>query len=194
MSGAAELLERLVGLLNEAAVPYMVAGSFASTYHGIPRTTQDIDIIVEPTIASLKRLLTLLPADDYYVSQQAAKDALRRRGQFNVIDLESGWKVDVIIRKNRPFSQEEFGRRQKARLQGVDVFVASPEDTILAKLEWAKMSEPERQLRDVAGVLRVTGEALDRGYLLEWVEELGLRDQWNSASELLLAGSARRPR
>ncbi len=190
MSDAAGFLERLVGLLEAAGVPYMVAGSFASTYHGVPRTTQDIDIVVEPTFGTLGRLLNLLPEDRYYVSEQAARDALRARGQFNVIDLESGWKVDLIIRKERPFSREEFGRRKTACVLGVDVMVASAEDTILAKLEWAKRSSSERQLRDVAGVLRVTGDALDRAYLLPWLDRLGLHEQWQAASELASPPSA----
>ncbi len=78
MTGAPEFLQRLIGLLDAADMPYMVAGSFASTYHGVPRTTHDIDIVVEPTSSSLNKLLTLLPEDQYYVSEDAARDALRR--------------------------------------------------------------------------------------------------------------------
>jgi len=173
---AGSFLERLVGLLDAASTPYMVAGSFASTYHGVPRTTQDIDIVVEFTPTSLKRLLNLLPEDDYYVSDTAAADALRRRGQFNVIDLETGWKADLIVRKQRQFSIEEFARRQTAVLEGVSVFLASPEDTVLAKLEWAKNSGSERQLRDVAGVLHVMGSRLDSEYLARWAATLELEE------------------
>ncbi len=189
MTGAPEFLQRLIGLLDAADMPYMVAGSFASTYHGVPRTTHDIDIVVEPTSSSLNKLLTLLPEDQYYVSEDAARDALRRRGQFNVIDLETGWKVDLIVRKSRDFSRKEFARRGQGQVQGVDVFIASAEDTILAKLEWARMSESERQLRDVAGVLAVAADTLDRSYLDTWVDELGLRQQWEAASKLAVLGS-----
>jgi hypothetical protein len=181
MTAAASFLQRLVDLLDTAGVPYMVAGSFASTYHGVPRTTHDIDLVVEPSFSSLKRLLALLPEDAYYVSQDAARDALRRRGQFNVIDLESGWKVDLIVRKEREFSRTEFERRARGQVQGVEMFVASAEDTILTKLEWAKASESERQLRDVAGVIAVAGDHLDGEYVDRWVERLGLQRQWSEA-------------
>ncbi len=86
----------------------MITGSFASSFHGVPRTTHDIDVIVVLTGSNLDRLIGLLPNEDYYVSAEAARDALLRRGQFNVIDLATGWKADLIVRKDRPFSQNEF--------------------------------------------------------------------------------------
>jgi hypothetical protein len=116
------VLSRIVELLNRASVPFMVAGSFASTYHGIPRTTNDIDIVIAPTEEALALFLRELPEQDYYVSQDAAFDALRRRTMFNVIDMETGWKVDMIVQKGRPFSQEEFHRRiSEVGMEGVDV-------------------------------------------------------------------------
>lgn len=112
------------------------------------------------------------------MSDEAALDALRRRSMFNVIDLATRWKVDLIVRKARPFSVEEFRRRTPARLFGTDVFIATPEDTILTKLEWAAMSGSERQLRDVAGVLEVKRGELDLGYIERWALELGVADAW----------------
>lgn len=181
MTGAGEFLGRLVEALDGAGIPYMVAGSFASTYYGEPRTTHDIDMVVAPTARSLKVLLRALPEDDYYVSEEAALVALRDRGQFNVIDLETGWKVDLIVQKNRPFSRTELERRRPGRLLGVELMVASPEDVALTKLEWAKLSPSERQIRDVAGILRVSGSELDLDYLARWVEELQLSTQWKAA-------------
>ena len=101
-----------------------------------------------------------------------------RRSMFNVIDLSTGWKVDLIVRKPRPFSVEEFRRRLPARLLGVDVCVATPEDTILTKLEWAAMSGSDRQLRDVAGVLAVKRGELDIPYIELWAVELGVLELW----------------
>jgi hypothetical protein len=167
--------------LDAAGIPYMVAGSFASTYHGVPRSTQDIDIIIDPTGASLAALLATLPEADYYVDYDAAKDALRRRSTFNVIDLATGWKIDLIIRKARPFSMEEMRRRQRGELFGATVAIATAEDAIVAKLEWAKLGDSERQLRDVAGVLAVRAATLDVAYIETWVTDLGLEEQWARA-------------
>jgi hypothetical protein len=107
-----------------------------------------------------------------------ACEELRRRGQFNVIDGSTAWKVDIIFRKTRPFSKNELARRTPATVLGVNVFVATAEDTILAKLEWAKLGESERQLRDVRALLDATTDSLDREYVLEWLDDLGIRELW----------------
>jgi hypothetical protein len=106
---------------------------------------------------------------------------------FNVVDHASGWKVDFIIRKDRPFSRDEFARRMKITLLGVPVFVASPEDTIVAKLEWSQQSGgSERQRRDVAGIIATVGDELDRAYIERWVHDLDLADEWKRAQETAL--------
>lgn len=178
-----ELLERLVRLFEDSGVPFMIAGSFASAAHGLPRTTQDLDVVIEPPDeAALLRLVSGMPADDYYVDRDAARDAWSRRSIFNVIDQASGWKVDLIVRKERPFSREEFQRRTKLSILDVPVYVATAEDTIIAKLEWSKHGGgSERQRRDVAGILVTLGDALDRTYVERWVDSLDLRDEWNAA-------------
>jgi hypothetical protein len=176
-----EILPRLVGALDAAAVPYMLTGSLASSLHGTPRSTQDIDIVIAPDEAGLERLLASFPDDRYYVSRDSARSAFRHSSLFNVIDLESGWKVDFIFRKPREFSHIEFGRRIPTNVKGVAISVATPEDVILAKLEWAKRSGSERQIEDAAGILRTQAGALDSAYLERWVETLELRDVWAAA-------------
>lgn len=156
MTSQGELLERIVGRLDDAGIPYMVVGSLASSFHGHPRTTQDIDVVVDPSPETLQRLVTDFEAEGLYVEADAAADALRERTQFNVIDPESGWKLDLIIRRDRPFSTGELGRRLPAELLGTKAFVATAEDTIIAKLEWARSGESERQLRDVSSPAGVT--------------------------------------
>ena len=183
MTSAGDFLSRLAAKLDAAGIPYMLSGSFASSYHGVPRTTQDLDLVIDPTRPALHGLLDALPEDDYYVSREAAGTALRRRGQFNVIDLSSGWKADLIIRKNREFSRTEFERRLPGSVLGTEVSISTAEDTVLAKLEWAVKAESERQLRDVAGVLAVSQD-LDQAYLEHWVEKLGLRTAWEEAQRL----------
>jgi hypothetical protein len=148
MSDLRGLLERIVPALKGANVPFMVAGSFASAAHGLPRSTNDLDIVIDPTRETLESLLQRLPPETYYVDADVARDALKRRSMFNVVDHATGWKIDFIMRKNRAFSREEFERRSTVNLLGVDVLMASAEDTILAKLEWSKASGgSERQRR-----------------------------------------------
>lgn len=178
MSEPGRFLARVVTALGSAQVPHMLAGSYASGLHGTPRSTQDIDLVVDPTFDSLDRLLALLMGDDVYFDADVARDEFKRRSQFNVVDTTTFWKADLIFRKQRPFSRSEFDRRMPARILGVDVFVATPEDTVLAKLEWAKLGESERQLRDVRGILEVKGETLDRAYIERWLDELGVRQSW----------------
>lgn len=177
------VLRQVRDALQDARVPYMLTGSFASTLHGAPRTTQDIDIVIAPTSGSLDALLRHFPVDQYYVSHDAASQAMVHESMFNVIDLASGWKIDFIIRKSRPFSLEEFERRREADLWGSRLFVASPEDVILAKLEWAKLGESDRQLADVVGILRAQGDTLDLEYVQRWVEPLQIQDQWKAVQD-----------
>lgn len=170
-------------LLEAAGIPFMIAGSFASTTHGLPRSTQDLDLVIDPpTPAALETLLSSISSLQYYVDADTAREAVKWRSMFNLIDLASGWKVDLILRKNRAFSREEFARRMKMTILGVPTFVASPEDTIVAKLEWSKLSGgSQRQLRDVAGIIATVGAELDRAYIERWVRDLDLADDWATA-------------
>jgi hypothetical protein len=120
----------------------------------------------------------------YFAQLEAAEDALTSRDQFNVIDFPNAWKVDLIIRKNRAFSTTEFERRQEVELGGFRLVVAKPEDVLLAKLEWMKMSPSERQMQDAAGILIVQGAQLDLPYIERCVAELDLREQWKAVREL----------
>jgi hypothetical protein len=110
-------------------------GSFASSFHGEPRTTQDIDLVIDADADGVRRLLATLSEDAYYADEQTALSAVRRRGQFNVIDLATGWKADLVVRKARPYSEAEFSRRQQVELLGVRLWMASPEDVVVSKLE-----------------------------------------------------------
>ena len=177
----AELLADVIPRLEVAQIPYMVTGSVASTYHGEPRATRDLDVVIDPLPETLARFVEDLVADGYYVDRDAASDALRERTQFNAIGT-GAMKVDFIIRKDRPFSREEFVRRRPADLLGTAAFVASVEDMIIAKLEWSLPFDSERQVRDVAAMLAVSGDTIDRAYIDGWVRALGLSDAWRRAT------------
>jgi hypothetical protein len=173
----AGLLADVLPRLDDIGIPYMVTGSLASSYHGEPRATLDLDVVIDPTEAALERLVDGLQDAGYYVDRDAAHAALRTRGQFNAIGPDSS-KVDFILRRNRPLSVEEFARRQAADLLGTPGTIASAEDLVIAKLEWAVASESERQLRDVAGILAAAGEEFDEDYVERWVDALGLAETW----------------
>jgi len=172
---AEEALQLVVSRLEESGIPYMITGSFASNLHGVPRTTQHADVVIEADQGSLDRFLESLGAG-FYVSPEAAEEALKREGIFDVVHLETGFKIDLIIRKSRLFSRAEFSRRKRALFLGQNRWFASAEDIILAKLEWAKMGASERQFEDAVGVAKIQGNDLDRAYLQIWAKELEIGD------------------
>jgi hypothetical protein len=178
----ADLVAAALAHLERAAIPYMVTGSIASTYHGEARATRDLDIVIDPSVAALDRLVADLVAAGFYVDGEAARSALQARTQFNAIGPDAS-KIDFIVRRNRPFSIEEFGRRRPADLLGTPGYIATVEDMVVAKLEWAAATDSERQLRDVAGMLAVGGDDVDRDYVVRWVEALGLREVWRRVSD-----------
>lgn len=145
-----EFLGRLTGLLDEAGIPYMMVGSIGSSLHGRPRATQDADVVIDPTQEQLAFLLARLE-QGHYVSRDPALDALRRRTMFNILNLDGGWKADLIIRKDRPFSRQEFDRRRQIEAMGETFWVVSPEDMILSKLEWMKGRRSNIQYSDERG-------------------------------------------
>jgi hypothetical protein len=171
------LIATVVTLLNRAGIPYMLTGSLASSYHGEPRATRDLDMVIDPAPAALDQLIASILEAGLYVDPSAAHEALAIRTQFNAID-RTGTKVDFIIRRDRPFSIEEFRRRRPADLLGTAGFLATAEDMIIAKLEWAAATDSQRQRRDVAGMLAVGGDAIDHRYIARWVEALGLQVVW----------------
>lgn len=181
MTSQAQLLASIADRLEATGIPYMVVGSVAGSFHGEPRTTIDVDIVIDPGAESLRRFVDSLPASDYYVSDTAAMEAFSRRTSFNVIHVATSGKVDLLVRRERPFSRVEFERRITVPLFGRPTPVATAEDTVLAKLEWAKAGESERQLRDVARIVAVSGDSFDMEYLNRWIAELGLADEWRQA-------------
>jgi len=176
------LLKTIVSQLERAGIPFMLTGSMAAAVHGAGRATLDIDLVIEPTANQLHTFVLSLEGRDHYVSNDAAQEALKHESMFNVVDTHSGWKADFIIRKSRRFSETEFARRQSIVFEGMQLWVATLEDLIVAKLEWSRLGGSHRQLEDVASLLRVAGESFDIGYVRHWVEVLDLRTQWEAAS------------
>ena len=128
----AEVLQRITCALDPAGIRYMLTGSFAGAYDGVPRATQDIDVVIEAEPTQLRTFVPLLPPDEYYVDIDAALQAKQRQSLFHVVDRVTSWKIDFIIRKSRAFGETEFARRKFVPLEDVELFVASAEDVIVA--------------------------------------------------------------
>ena len=177
----AAFLRRVAEILDEAGVPYMLTGSLASAYYAVPRATQDLDVVIAAEEPGIERIVQGLLTAGCYVDRDAALEARRTHGQFNAIDPESGWKVDLIVRRDRPYSRTEFEQRERVTLLGVEVAVASLEDVLIAKLEWGRLGDSALQRRDVVQLLERTWEQLDQSYLKKWVTELALQSEWDEA-------------
>lgn len=184
MNDKADFLKRITEKLSSAGIPFMLVGSLAATYHGHPRATMDVDLVVDADEETLCRFARSL-GPGYYVSEEAVRQAVRFRSVFNIIDETSGYKADLIVRKDRAFSRTEFERRGRVRLLGHDLDIASAEDVILAKLEWSKSGESERQWNDALQVARTQRDRLDLAYLEKWADELGVSELWGRLKEIV---------
>lgn len=170
----------VTGTLDALDVPYVIGGSVASIAHGMIRTTMDVDLVadlnpdhVAPFVAALQ--------DSFYVDEPSVRQAIRRRSSFNLIHLETMVKVDVFLPRDRPFDRQQLARRIAAAVTAdaeIFLWILTAEDVILAKLDWFRSGGEvsERQWRDVLGVLKTQGEALDYAYLREWAEKLAVAD------------------
>ena len=161
-------------------IPYLIGGSLASTIYGIVRTTQDVDIIADMHLEHVRPFITSLH-NEFYLEEEMIVDSIRQKSSFNIIHRTSMFKVDVFIQSASPFHRSQLARAQKqviTKEPEVSAFFASPEDTILAKLEWFRMGGEisERHWRDVLGVLKVRAGILDLEYLRGWARKLQFID------------------
>jgi len=169
----------IVEALEELGIPYHIGGSVASSLYGLPRLTIDADLVADLRMEHVRPLVKQLETD-YYIDGDMIRDAIRRQSSFNLIHQDTILKVDIFIPKSRLFDQEELRRAQQEVLsEGTRPFnIASPEGTILNKLEWYRMGGEvsDRQWNDILGVLKVQGTNLDMAYLRRWAANLSVTD------------------
>lgn len=168
-----EFLREVLARLERLDVLYAVTGSIASNLWGVPRTTHDVDIVI---VLALDQVGPLFAAfkDDYYLSEAAARDAVARRGMFNMIDPRLNAKADLWVTGEGPFNQSMLARRRRVEIvPGQEAWVGAPEDVLLHKLVWHTLTPSERQLGDAAGIAIVQAGNLDLSYLRDWARRQG---------------------
>jgi hypothetical protein len=177
---ALKVILEVTRVLEDLEVPYAVGGSLASSMHGIPRSTQDGDLLADLRVEQVQSFVAAVTAS-FYVSQERVFQAVRRRSSFNLIHLKTAMKVDVFVLKPEPLSLQEMLRRQNLPVPGepeTRLQVVTAEDIVLQKLLWYQTGNrvSEQQWNDVLGVLKVQRAELDFNYLKEWAEQIGVKD------------------
>lgn len=183
----AQLMHLVAAFLEQHAIRYRVVGSLASMAYGEPRFTNDIDFLADIGLEHAAALLQAFPPPEHYLSEAAMRAAIEQRGQFNIIHIPSGLKVDMIVLRQDDYSQLEIQRGRRLTSPGeFDVWFAAPEDVLLNKLVYYREGGSEKHLRDIASMLVIQGAAIDRGYIASWSVQLGVVAEW----ETLLADLA----
>ncbi len=167
-------------VFEKIKIPYLIGGSIASIIYGMVRTTQDVDIIADMQLQHIQPLINYLQSE-FYMDEELIADSIRNHSSFNIIHRKTMFKVDVFIPRMTAYQQSQFMRAEKQILSNnpvVSAFFASPEDIIIAKLEWYRMGSEvsERQWRDIIGILKVRAGVLDLEYLRKWASELKVID------------------
>ena len=189
-----DLLRYVAEALEALGIEYMIGGSQASTYYGEPRFTQDIDIVARLDAARVAALLERFPPPAFYASEEAAREAVETRGQFNVIHPESGLKIDIFVAKDTPYDRLSLQRRHQLPLvPGRSAYFARAEDVILYKMLYYREGGSEVHVRDILGMLKVSGGEIDARYVAEWAPRLGLAEIWAAILTRAAEGESRAP-
>ena len=176
-----ELLHFLIGALERLQLRYFVTGSTLTIFYGEPRFTNDIDVVVDLPDNAAKMFCAQFPEQHFYLDEEAVRDAIRHKSQFNIIHPQSGLKIDVIIPESSDFNRSRFNRVKRVWPgPDWDAAFASPEDAIIKKMEYFREGGSEKHLRDIAGVLKTSGSEIDLDYIEHWATAFGLLDIWQA--------------
>jgi hypothetical protein len=166
-----KLLRHVSDSLENKEIPYMLSGSIALNHYCVPRMTVDIDIVIELYEENIKDFLSIF-SENYYLNEDTVKIEIRKHGMFNIIDNETGFKVDFILRKETSFRKHEFLRRRKVQIADIDVWIVSPEDLVISKIEWIQQLQSEKQIGDIKNLLEYPG--IEKPYIKDWCKNLNL--------------------
>lgn len=166
-----ELLKRVCRSLDENKFPYMISGSIALNIYAIPRMTRDIDIVIDLSLDRIDEFTDLFP--DSYFNKTSIINEIKRKGIFNIIDHETGFKLDFILRKDTEYYLLSFNRRQRIKELDTELWVISLEDLIIAKIIWIQQYQSENQTLDIENLL--LNPTVDMSYINKWCNYLELK-------------------
>lgn len=178
MTGPLDVLKEVVGILQKTNIDYFLVGSLAAMYYGKPRFTNDIDLVVEIKSNQVQNFEKAFSPIEYYIPPiEILQDEIVRSGSFNLIHQQSGIKIDIVLRKKTPFSESEFRRKKEIEIiPELKVFVATAEDVIIKKLDYYREGGSEKHLNDIREMMAST--SVDMSYLTTWIDQLGLKNDW----------------
>jgi hypothetical protein len=175
------LIRSVVGVIERLDLSYFITGSIASIHYGEHRLTNDVDIVVRLPMELVEPFCAAFPPPEFYVSIEAARQAIAQGGQFNILQPATGLKVDIMVPKKTFYDHLRFSRAVLEEAdEGWRVRFCAPEDVILKKMEYYKEGRHEKHLRDITGMLMISGPRIDRNYIEYWAGELGVRDIWHA--------------
>lgn len=166
-----DLLQKVCKSLDDTDIPYMISGSIALNIYAIPRMTRDIDIVLELTVDRIDEFTALFP--DSYFNKDAIKEEIKRQGMFNIIDHQTGFKIDFIIRKETEYFKQAFENRIRINELDTKLWVISLDDLIIAKLIWIQEIQSEKQILDIKNLLLNPDANLN--YIRKWCAKLNLQ-------------------
>lgn len=166
------LLKKVVVLLENKNIEYMLSGSIALNNYSIPRMTMDIDLVIELNENNVNDFLEIF-TQGYYLNKDTVKTEIKRNGMFNAIDFETGFKIDFILRKNTDFRRLEFSRKKRAKIADFEVWIVSLEDLIISKIEWIQILQSDKQITDIQNLLK--NPKIDIDYVKNWCNKLNLK-------------------
>jgi hypothetical protein len=167
-----DLLQRITNLLESKKIDYMLSGSLALNAYSLPRMSLDIDFVIEIDKNNVEDFISIFD-EHYYFNKDVIIEETNRRGMFNIIDHQTGFKIDYIVRKDTEYHSLEFERKRKLKITDFDVWIVSPEDLIISKIEWIQKLKSEKQINDIKNLLAIP--KIDRPYIQEWCNKLKLQ-------------------
>lgn len=179
-----ELLKKVIEALDAAKTEYILTGSIVTSLQGQPRSTHDIDLVAAIQTTAIDKLIAAFPAPRFYLRRDSIIEAIKAKDMFNLLEVDSGDKVDFWILTDSEFDRSRFSRRYVEEFEGVKIYVTSPEDTILAKLRWARLSGgSEKHFTDALHVYELQYGKLDTTYLNLWAKKLDIESLYQKLRE-----------
>lgn len=175
-----ELLRHLVRAFEDLEIPYALTGSIASMAYGEPRTTLDIDVVADVSVDDIPGLQRRFPEPDFFLDDVAARRSIAERQPFQILSPASGFKIDVYIPRSALDRSQIESRRRMEVTPGFEASFSPPEQVIVSKLIFYREGRSPKHPRDIASMLRISSDTIDRAVIEDWVEDLGIAETWTA--------------